>query len=94
MKIRTYHFTRTCLEKIIAPRDYVRQRIPQKCIPIEDRRRLPWSGGVIQDDADSIISKLKINRYVRKPYPYRLYTPIYANLQLFTPIYGFDQVDV
>ena len=89
MKIRTYHFTRTCLEKIIAPRVYVRQRIPQKRIPIKDRRRLPWSGGVIQDDADSVISKFKINRYVRKRHVYiRQFTAIYGYFREFTPIYA------
>ena len=61
--------------------------VAQKHIPIkEDRQQLPWSGGVIQNDADSAISKFKIKRYVRKRHVYiRLFTPTYAYLRQFTP---------
>ena len=72
------------------PHVYVCRTITQKNIPIEeDRRRLPWSDGVIQNDTDSAISKVKIYRYARKRHVYiRQFTPIYGYLRLFTPNYA------
>ena len=52
----------------------------------EDWRRLPCSGGVTKYDADSPISKFKINRYVRKRHVYiRQFTATYGYFRQFTP---------